>query len=132
MIIGSAYNRGMSLLPITPRTFNPTIVEEDFRRIQTFLAGGGLPALAGLLGGSLFRGDVLAGFGAGFDTKCQHGLTRVPSRVVLAIDVEGLGGLVYGDPLGHNEASAGNETPWDSSFLYVRSSRDAEYQFLVI
>lgn len=112
-------------------------VQIGFDRVGEYLApfGGSSPSLAQLarlLGGCHVTGMVEAATGMDGDTLVLHGLGRVPAAIILSVDLGGLDGSVMGAPQGGLGASGSNQNPWNNESIYVRATRTAEYEFVVI
>lgn len=118
---------------------SPVTLERDTREsIERILAAfadlrrGGLKAIARLLGGAWASGDVPAATGDAGDVEVKHDLNRIPSVIVQSVDIEGLGGMIYGSPDGGRGAAGGNQARWTSEAIFVRASRSSTYEFVVI
>lgn len=133
------FRHPLQLLPINDLNHESRNVEENFKRISEWARpfGGNEPEafqLARLLGCAYITGSVqdsTAGDGTG-DTRFKHNLGRIPSMVLLSVDQQGMGGVVYGAPTGKNGTSGGNETAWTETEIYVRASRASNYAIFVI
>lgn len=96
-------------------------IQDSFQSIQE----GGLRALAAVVGGAFVEGSV----SASEDTEVEHGLGRIPEQVLISSAQDGLEGSVLGAPGG---VVGGNDSRWTVESVFVRSSREASYQFVVV
>lgn len=133
------FRHPLHLLPINDLNHEAKNVNENFRRIDEWVRpfGGNQPEplqLARLLGCAYVTGRVAPSTdGSGTaDGRFSHKLGRIPTMILLAVDMQGLGGVVYGLPSGGNGTAGGNQTPWTKTDIYVRASRDSTYAFFVI
>lgn len=86
---------------------------------------GGLRAVAAVAGGVFVEGEVLSGE----DVQVDHGLGRIPSQVMISSAQDGLAGEILGAPGG---VAGGNAALWTVESVFVRASRTAVYQFVVV
>lgn len=126
--------------PVRDVSFDARTVGENFDRIQQFFdqvrgvrESVGfevrLRFLAALLGGQYCSGPAVTAQDLDYD----HDLGRLPELILFAWHLDGTGqGRLYGVPSGGFGGSGSNETPWTSSTIYVRSSVDGTYGFIVI
>ena len=86
---------------------------------------GGMRAIAAVAQGAFVEGEVLSGE----DVEVQHGLGRIPDQVLISSAQDGLAGEILGAPGG---VAGGNITRWTVDSVFVRASRTAVYQFVVV
>lgn len=104
-------------------------IDSNFRRIEnrsSFTDEPGLSAIASLLGGIYIEEDLETGA----DTAVEHSVGRALNLVVMFVDLDGLGGVVYGHPDGG--AAPLNQAPWTATTVVLRSSRDGRFGVVVI
>jgi len=65
----------------------------------------------------------------GADTEVAHELNRVPTTIAWARASDGLGGEVFGEPVGN---TAANNGPWNRQSVFLRASRAAQYVLVVV
>ena len=59
----------------------------------------------------------------------HHRLGRIPTKILMSSAQDGLAGQILGAPGG---VTGGNETLWTVDSVFVRASRAAVYQFVVV
>lgn len=94
-----------------------------------------LARLGMAVGGACAEGIVLEASTSAeedVDVVIQHGLGRIPSRILVGIPTDGLGGQVYGNPAGGSASSGGNQQAWTTEYAYLRASRSATYDVVLI
>lgn len=107
------------------------VIERNNQEMRDFLGdlGGAersLAPFASLFGGILARADL----DPATETLIPHTLGAVPQFILLSVDMDGLGGVVYGHPA----AGGGtlNETAWTNSEVYLKASRAGDFQVVII
>lgn len=96
-------------------------IQDAFQSIQQ----GGLRAVAAVVGGAFVEGEV----SSTADVEVDHGLGRIPVQILFARAQDGLAGDILGAPGG---VAGGNTTKWTVESAFVRASRTAVYQFVVV
>ncbi len=125
----------LDTLPITAQNASARNLEENNRRMLEWIKRLGKPELYNLayvMKGGYCTGSVSAATGASGDTKFDHGFSRIPSMIVMSVDLDGIGGQILGAPQGGQGSSGGNETPWTKTEFYVRGSLSGRYAFIIL
>ena len=105
--------------------------DENFAAIKEAIDFGEVRSperIARILGGIY----VEASLSPTTDTTIRHATGRRPSQVIIYVDLDGLGGVVYGNPLGDpNATGILNVKPWTENLLFLRSSRSGRFAVVV-
>lgn len=133
------YSKVLDPVPVVQENATPAVIEENFRRIRDHAKITPSPqAYAELVNGLHIELDLIADSGGGFpvgddgDSLIRHGLGRIPTAIVQAIDLDGRIGQVRGGPAGGNGASGSNENRWTEEVIYVRTDRSSKYSLVVV